>query len=82
MSLSDPLTSEEILTSKEVATILEITSPITIRNWIEGGHFPGSFPSGDGRHFYPLSFVKEVKRWMKELRNKNTRREVEIEDDV
>lgn len=52
--------------------MLGVNSPNTVRNWIEGGHFPGAYLTMSGHWRVPLRAVLEAKRRMDELHEKNS----------
>ena len=62
---------EKYLTTDQVAKILEIDSPETIHNWLEGGQFPGSFLNDEGYWQFPLYDVELVKSRMNIIKNLN-----------
>jgi excisionase family DNA binding protein len=74
----------ETLTAPKVAKMLGVSSSNTVKNWIEGGHFPGAFRTMGGHWRVPVRDVHEAKRRMEELREKNRTRDLtppDLEDD-
>lgn len=63
--------AEEPLTAPEAAKILGVSSPNTVKNWLEGGHFPGAYRTMGGHWRFPLAEVLAVKARMEALREKN-----------
>lgn len=56
----------------EAARHLGVRSPNTIKNWFEGGHFPGAVKKTLGGHWlFRERDVLEVKRRMEELHERN-----------
>ena len=67
------LRPKEMLTSTEAAALLGVSSPNTVKNWLEGGHFPGAFKTAGGHWRFPRDEVEAAKARMDELRAKNRR---------
>ncbi len=65
-----------VLTSTEAAKELGVSSPNTVKNWLEGGFFPGAFRTKGGHWRFPRDEVIAVKRRMAELRTRNTQRDL------
>lgn len=64
------------LTAPAAAKLLGVSSPNTVKNWLEGGHFPGAYRtmggSKMGGHWrFPRADVLAVKARMEALREKN-----------
>lgn len=75
---------ETYLTSDQVSKILEITSPETIHNWLEGGEFPGAFKNNEKHWQFPLQDVELVKSRINIIKNRNLRGDIypsDIPDD-
>jgi excisionase family DNA binding protein len=64
------------LTSKQVATLLGVSSANTVKNWLEGGWFPGAFQTAGGHWRFPLDDVEAVKSRLESLRARNNRRDL------
>jgi predicted DNA-binding transcriptional regulator AlpA len=63
--------AEELLSSGETAKLLGLSSINTVKNWLEGGAFPGACKTAGGHWRFPLGEVEAVAARMKELRQKN-----------
>ena len=61
----------KLLTAAEAAEILGISSETTVKNWLEGGSFPGVVWTESGEWRAPLEEVLKVKKWMCDLVEKN-----------
>ncbi|MEY3930458.1 MAG: Helix-turn-helix domain [Cyanobacteriota bacterium] len=61
----------DILTSTEAASLLGVASANTVKNWLEGGYFPGAFQTPGGHWRFPREEVEAAKARMEELRNRN-----------
>ena len=59
------------LTSKQAATLLGVSSANTVKNWLEGGYFPGAFQTPGGHWRFPREEVETVKMRMEDLRDRN-----------
>ena len=66
----------ENLTSTQAAELLGVSSPNTVKNWLQGGHFPGAFRTNGGHWRFPRAEVVAVKERMNELRMRNRRGEI------
>jgi len=64
---------DEPLTSGQAAALLGVSSPNTVKNWLEAGHFPGAFKTAGGHWRFLRSEVEAVKERMDALREKNRR---------
>lgn len=60
------VSKEDLLDTEAAVRYLGITQPDTIRNWLEGGSFPGAFQSR-GQWFFPAVELDKVKRRMDEI---------------
>lgn len=60
------------LTSTQVAQVLGVSSVNTIKNWLEGGAFPGAYKTPGGHWRFPRHEVEAVSRRMKEIQSSNT----------
>jgi excisionase family DNA binding protein len=74
------LTIPQWLTSKEAADLLGVASPTTVKNWLEGGHFPGSRRTAGGHWRFLLADVLAVKHSMEDVRGLNRLGEVRVVD--
>ena len=66
-------TQADVLTSKQTASLLGVASANTVKNWLEGGHFPGAFKTLGGHWRFPREEVEATKLRMEELRDRNRR---------
>jgi excisionase family DNA binding protein len=64
------------LTSKQAATLLGVSSANTVKNWLEGGWFPGAFQTAGGHWRFPLEDVEAVRSGWESLRDRNSRRDL------
>lgn len=71
-----------MLTSTEVAKMLGVSSPNTVKNWLEGGAFPGATKTLGGHWRFPLKDVEAVKARMEWVREKNARGDLAIPADL
>lgn len=70
----EPLEHEETpLTVEQAAEHLGISSRDTIRNWLQGGFFPGAEQAEDGSWRYWHIDIDSVRARMDELHDKNAR---------
>lgn len=69
------------LRSGEVAELLGVSSVNTVKNWLEGGDFPGAYRTRGGQWRFPKDEVLALKKRMEDLRSKNLRREMTPEDE-
>jgi hypothetical protein len=63
-----------VLTSNEAANALSVSGVMpenTIKNRLEGGHFPGAYQGADGQWKFPRSEVEAVKKRIEEARERN-----------
>ena len=70
---------EDLLDTTAAALYLGVSQPGTIRNWLEGGSFPGAFQSR-GQWFFPVVELAKVKRGMDEIQTKNKNRDLQLPD--
>jgi excisionase family DNA binding protein len=73
------------LTSKQAATLLGVASANTVKNWLEGGWFPGAFQTPGGHWRFPAEDVEAVRLRLEDLRDRNSRRDLtpaECDDDT
>jgi excisionase family DNA binding protein len=66
----------DALTSKQAASLLGVASANTVKNWLEGGHFPGAFKTPGGHWRFPREEVEAVKLRLEELRERNRHRDL------
>ena len=59
------------LTTTKVAEMLGVSSPNTVKNWLEGGHFPGAFKTLGGHWRFPVDEVLAMQERLRELTEKN-----------
>ena len=71
---------ETVLTSKEAANMLGITSINTIKNWMEGGEFPGAYQTPGGHWRFPLKEVEAIKARLEGLAQRNREGNLEPPD--
>jgi excisionase family DNA binding protein len=64
------------LTSKQAATLLGVSSANTVKNWLEGGWFPGAFQTAGEHWRFPLDDVEAVRLRLEDLRDRNRRRDL------
>jgi len=70
----------DTLSSTQVASLLGVASANTVKNWLEGGHFPGAFQT-PGKHWrFPREDVEAVKMRMEGLRDRNRRGDLMPDD--
>ncbi|MEM7446842.1 MAG: helix-turn-helix domain-containing protein [Myxococcota bacterium] len=69
VSLADG--EERMLRSGDAARLLGVSSTNTVKNWLEGGAFPGAYKTRGGHWRFPESEVLAVKQQMKELRRRS-----------
>lgn len=69
------------LTSTQAAALLGVSSPNTVKSWLEGGAFPGAFQTPGGHWRFPLEDVLAAKERMEELRDRNRRGDLSPSDD-
>jgi len=58
-------------TSTQAGALLGVASANTVKNWLEGGYFPGAFQTPGGHWRFPRDEVEAVKMRMEDLRNRN-----------
>lgn len=68
----EALHNDATLTSPQAAALLGV-SPNTVKNWFNGGHFPGASRTPGGHWRFRRSEVLAVKQRMDMLRDKNQR---------
>ncbi len=66
----------DTLTSKQAATLLGVASANTVKNWLEGGWFPGAFQTPGGHWRFPLEDVEAVRLCLEDLRDRNSLRDL------
>jgi hypothetical protein len=64
------------LTSKQTATMLGVSSANTVKNWLEGGWFPGAYQTAGGHWRFPLEDVEAVRTRLEDQRDRNSRRDL------
>ena len=70
------LREDEVITSKQAASLLGVSSANTVKNWLEGGWFPGAFRTPGGHWRFQRSEVLAARERMEDLRGKNARRDL------
>jgi len=63
----------DALTSGQAAALLGVSSPNTVKNWLEAGHFPGACKTTGGHWCFLRADVEAVKARMDVLRERNRR---------
>lgn len=61
----------EAMTTPEVAALFGVSSANTIKNWINGGWFPGAFKTAGGHWRFPRAEVYASLDRLKQLRAKS-----------
>ena len=69
-------TQADLLSSKQAASLLGVASANTVKNWLEGGHFPGAFQTPGGHWRFPREEVEAVKLRLEDLRERNRSRDL------
>ena len=72
--------SLDMLTSTEAAKVLGVSSANTVKNWLEGGAFPGATRTPGGHWRFPRKDVEELKTRMAWVQAKNAKADVELPD--
>lgn len=73
------VSKDDLLDATTAASYLGLSTPDTIRNWLEGGSFPGAFQSR-GQWFFPAVELDKVKRRIDEIQTKNKNRDLQLPD--
>lgn len=61
----------DYLTSTQAASILGVSSANTVKNWLEGGYFPGAFKTPGGHWRFPRAEVEAMRTRIQELHERN-----------
>jgi excisionase family DNA binding protein len=72
------------LTSTQAAKVLGVSSPNTVKNWLEGGEFPGAFKTRGGHWRFLRLEVEAVKSRLDNLSYRNLQRDLtplDVDDD-
>jgi hypothetical protein len=69
----------DLLDTQAAASYLGVTNLGTIRNWLEGGSFPGAFQSR-GQWFFPVVELNKVKHRIYGIQTKNKNRDLQPPD--
>lgn len=72
------------LTTGQAAEMLGVSSPNTVKNWLEAGRFPGAYQTPGGHWRFPVEEVEAVRARMEELAERNRNRELmppDLDDD-
>ena len=78
--LSQALTGARELSVGEVAEILGVSSPTTIRNWLDKGYFPGATRTPGGQRRFKLADVLAVKESIDRTHAVNNSGHIEFRD--
>lgn len=62
--------------------MLGVSSANTVKNWLEGGWFPGAFQTAGGHWRFPLNDVGAVRLRLEGLRDRKSNRELSPVDDA
>lgn len=68
-----PFRPRKALTSGQAAAALGLSSPNTVKNWLEDGQFPGAYKTAGGHWRFPAEEVEAVKARMDALGERNRR---------
>lgn len=68
-----PFRPRKALTSGQAAAALGVSSPNTVKNWLEAGQFPGAYQTAGGHWRFPVDEVDAVKARMDALAERNRR---------
>ncbi len=71
-----PSDANDFLSSGQAAQLLGVSSPNTVKNWLNGGYFPGAFQTVGGHWRFPRHEVQEVKSRMEKLGRQNRQRDL------
>lgn len=66
----------DTMTSSQVADILSVSSTNTVKNWLEGGYFPGAYKTASGHWQFPLADVLKTKERLEGLKYRNATRDL------
>ena len=75
-----PSLENDVLTSGEAASLLGVSSINTVKNWLEGGFFPGAYKTAGGHWRFPRSEVEAVAARTKDLSERNERADLSPPD--
>lgn len=78
--LAEILRNPEPMTTTEVARELGVSSPTTIKNWFEGGLFPGAYQTAGGHWRFSRDEVLRVRREMQQTRERNRTAKFELKN--
>lgn len=81
--LRSEVSQDQVLTSVQAAEVLGVSSPNTVKNWMENGMFPGAYKTRGGHWRFPRSEVERVREQMTKLQEKNAKGDLsppDIED--
>jgi len=82
MNKFNPSKQPKFYTVDQAARILGLTKrPITIRDWLSGGHFPGSYQQ-DGEWRYTVDGVWETVYGIAEIRRRNSIGDIRLLPDL
>lgn len=74
--------AERLMTSTQVAAALGVSSANTIKNWLEGGAFPGAFKTFGGHWRFPVDDVEAMKSRLMTLRARKSRGDLALPADL
>jgi DNA-binding transcriptional MerR regulator len=76
----DLLSGEQTLSVSETARLLGVSSPATIHNWLEHGHFPGAFRTIGGHRRFRLADIVRVQARIAQTKAENASGHIEVPD--
>ncbi len=68
-----PFRPRKALTSGQAAELLGVSSPNTVKNWLEAGQFRGAYQTAGGHWRFPVEEVEAVKARLDALAERNRR---------
>jgi hypothetical protein len=74
------LSGEKLLSVGQVTELLGISSPTTVRNWLEGGYFPNATRTAGGHRRFPLKDVLRVEAMIARTRAANASDRASVTD--
>ncbi|MFH1468169.1 MAG: helix-turn-helix domain-containing protein [Pseudomonadota bacterium] len=79
MDLADklvPFRPRRALSSGQAAERLGVSSPNTVKNWLESGIFPGAYRTGGGHWRFPVEEVEAARARLDALAERNRQRDL------